>query len=68
MLKGLDPTLLEDRLWKWFRVAEEVQAVLLIDEADVFLHQRGADDSIEKESIVTGMSNPSTISTNTTRL
>ncbi|KAG6999225.1 hypothetical protein G7Y79_00036g071810 [Physcia stellaris] len=50
---GLDPTLLEEQLWKWFRVAEEVQAVLLIDEADVFLHQRGADDSIEKESIVT---------------
>ena len=51
---GLDPTHLEARLWQWFRMAEEWQAVLLIDEADVYLQQRHHGQSLEKETIVAG--------------
>ncbi|KAL8669048.1 MAG: hypothetical protein Q9168_006348 [Polycauliona sp. 1 TL-2023] len=49
---GLDATLLERKLWKWFRMAVEWQAVLLIDEADVYLEQRGLGGSLEREAIV----------------
>ncbi|KAL8956974.1 MAG: hypothetical protein Q9193_005637, partial [Seirophora villosa] len=49
---GLDPTLLEEKLGKWFRMAEEWQAVLLIDEADVYLEQRGIGGSLERDAIV----------------
>ena len=57
MLSGLDPSLLEEKLWKWFRMAEEWQAVLLIDEADVYLEQRGIGGSLERDAIVAGKSN-----------
>ncbi|OJD33136.1 p-loop containing nucleoside triphosphate hydrolase [Diplodia corticola] len=50
---GINPVTLEDRLWKWFRMAEEWQGILLIDEADVYLHQRGLSDSLKSETIVT---------------
>ena len=35
-------------------MAEEWQAVLLIDEADVYLEQRGTGGSLERDSIVGG--------------
>lgn len=35
-------------------MAEEWQAVLLIDEADVYLQQRGLGGSLEREAIVAG--------------
>ena len=57
MISGLDPTRLEEKLWKWFRMAEEWQAVLLIDEADVYLEQRGIGGSLERDAIVAGKSN-----------
>lgn len=56
MVSGLDPSRLEQKLWKWFRMAEEWQAVLLIDEADVYLEQRGIGGSLERDAIVAGKS------------
>ncbi|KAI4223765.1 MAG: hypothetical protein LQ349_007366 [Xanthoria aureola] len=53
---GLEPSRLEEKLWKWFRIAEEWQAVLLIDEADVYLEQRGIGASLERDAIVAGKS------------
>ncbi|KAK9414536.1 putative p-loop containing nucleoside triphosphate hydrolase [Seiridium unicorne] len=35
-----DPTHIESKLWQWFRMAEAWQAVLLIDEADVYVAKR----------------------------
>ena len=37
-------------------MAEEWQAVLLIDEADVYLEQRGNGGSLERDAIVAGKS------------
>ena len=56
MISGLDPSHLEEKLWKWFRMAEEWQAVLLIDEADVYLEQRSIGGSLERDAIVAGKS------------
>ncbi|KAI1096097.1 hypothetical protein F5B19DRAFT_437873 [Rostrohypoxylon terebratum] len=52
---GLNPMQLEVKLWRWFRMAEAWQAVLLIDEADVYVAKRlpkSAGTSLERETIV----------------
>ena len=50
---GLDPISLEDNLLAFFRRAERWEAIVLIDEADVFLEKRApVTSSIEKEAIV----------------
>ncbi|KAK9784015.1 putative p-loop containing nucleoside triphosphate hydrolase [Seiridium cardinale] len=50
-----DPTHIESKLWQWFRMAEAWQAVLLIDEADVYVAKRlpnSPGTSLERETIV----------------
>ncbi|KAI9656870.1 MAG: hypothetical protein M1821_003509 [Bathelium mastoideum] len=48
---GSEPTLLEERLLRYFRNGNDWDAVILLDEADIFLHERG-DDDLERNSIV----------------
>lgn len=44
---------MEDKLIKWFRLAEKWGAVILIDEADVYLERRQATD-LKRNSLVSG--------------
>ena len=46
---------LEEQLSQYFAMAEEWQAILLIDDVDIYLHQRGLGDGLKKEAIVVGM-------------
>ncbi|KAL6823499.1 hypothetical protein V8C40DRAFT_280165 [Trichoderma camerunense] len=48
---GIDENKMETQLMKWFKLAEKWSAVLLIDEADVFLEQRHVAD-IKRNSLV----------------
>ena len=41
---GTDPTSVERNLLTWFELAKFWRAVLLLDEADVFLERRSASD------------------------
>lgn len=45
---------MEKRLLKWFQLAEKWGAVMLIDEADVFLERRSTND-LKRNSLVSGM-------------
>ncbi|KAK8097681.1 uncharacterized protein PG998_013167 [Apiospora kogelbergensis] len=49
---GTDEEDLERRLSKWFRLAERWGAVMLLDEADVFLERRATSD-LHRNSLVT---------------
>lgn len=46
---------MEKKLMKWFQLAEKWGAVMLIDEADVFLEKRVTSD-LKRNSLVSGMS------------
>lgn len=46
---------MEKKLMKWFQLAEKWGAVMLIDEADVFLEKRVTAD-LKRNSLVSGMS------------
>lgn len=46
---------METRLSHWFNLATKWEAVLLIDEADVFLEKRGLSD-LARNSLVSGVS------------
>lgn len=48
---GTEESRLEEELTKWFRLAAEWGAVLLIDEADVFLEKRRTSD-LKRNSLV----------------
>jgi hypothetical protein len=52
---GTDPDVLEDKLEDVFRRAEEWGAVLLLDEADVFLAERNL-ESLERNALVSSTS------------
>lgn len=41
---GTDPALIERRLQFWFKLAKSWGAVLLLDEADVYMEQRTVSD------------------------
>ncbi|KAK8057254.1 P-loop containing nucleoside triphosphate hydrolase protein [Apiospora saccharicola] len=52
---GLNPSRIEAKLWQWFRMAEAWQAVLLIDDVDVYVAARlpnSSGTSLERETIV----------------
>lgn len=44
---------MEEQLSKWFRLAEKWGAVMLIDEADVYLERRQITD-LKRNSLVSG--------------
>ncbi|KAG8169823.1 hypothetical protein KVR01_000568 [Diaporthe batatas] len=48
---GTDATIVEQRLSKWFRLAEVWGAVMLLDEADIFLERRQLTD-LNRNSLV----------------
>lgn len=50
---GTDEVELENQLSKWFRLAEKWGAVMLIDEADVYLEKRQITD-LKRNSLVSG--------------
>ena len=51
---GTDEVKMEDQLSKWFRLAEIWGAVMLFDEADVYLEKRLTSD-LQRNSLVSGM-------------
>lgn len=50
---GTDPSIVEENLTSNFKLAKSWGAVLLIDEADVFMERRGPAD-LERNSLVAG--------------
>jgi SpoVK/Ycf46/Vps4 family AAA+-type ATPase len=50
---GTDEVEMENQLSKWFRLAEKWGAVMLIDEADVYLERRQITD-LKRNSLVSG--------------
>lgn len=50
---GTDENTVEQRLSKWFRLAELWGAIMLLDEADVFLERRQLTD-LKRNSLVSG--------------
>lgn len=52
---GTDELELENQLSKWFRLAEKWGAIMLIDEADVYLEKRQITD-LKRNSLVSGQS------------
>lgn len=52
---GTDEVMAERTLSKWFRLAENWGAVMLLDEADVFLEKRSMSD-LQRNSLVSGQS------------
>lgn len=50
---GTDEVEMENHLSTWFRLAEKWGAVMLIDEADVYLEQRSKND-LKRNSLVSG--------------
>ena len=55
---GLDARELETKLQQYFRRAERWKAIVLIDEADIYLEKRGSGDTIEKHAVVAGEDHP----------
>jgi CO dehydrogenase/acetyl-CoA synthase alpha subunit len=53
-LLGLDPRKLEGTLESYLRRAERWNAIVLIDEADVFMSKRSESTTHEKEALVAG--------------
>lgn len=52
---GTEETTVENELSKWFALAESWKAVLLIDEADIFLERRHTRD-LARNGLVSGTS------------
>jgi hypothetical protein len=52
---GTEEAMAESMLSRWFRLAESWGAVMLIDEADVFLERRVTGD-LKRNNLVTGRS------------
>ena len=52
---GTEETKIDQRLTKWFDLAEAWNAVLLVDEAEVFLEKRQTRD-LARNGLVAGMS------------
>lgn len=52
---GTDPNVVEDNLIRNFKTARSWDAVLLIDEADVFMERRSTSD-LQRNSLVAGIS------------
>lgn len=50
---GVNPEEIEDNLRKWFKMAESWGAIMLIDEADIYMEQRQVQD-IERNHLVAG--------------
>ena len=50
---GTEEMRIEQELMKWFDLAESWEAVLLVDEADIFLEQRKTRD-LARNGLVTG--------------
>lgn len=50
---GTDEIRMESQLSRWFRLAEKWGAVMLIDEADVYLERRHVAD-LKRNSLVSG--------------
>lgn len=48
---GTDETQMEQELAKWFQLAEHWQAIMLIDEADVYFEKR-ASGQLQRNSLV----------------
>lgn len=55
-MTGLEPNQLEKSLSKYLRRAERWDAIVLIDEADIFLEKRDRSQSLQKAACVAGMS------------
>lgn len=51
---GLDPTSLEKTIESYLRRAERWRAIVLIDEADIFMGKRNESITHEKEALVAG--------------
>ncbi|KAH8894173.1 P-loop containing nucleoside triphosphate hydrolase protein [Thozetella sp. PMI_491] len=50
---GVDPLVVERNLVKWFKLAENWGAIILLDEADIYLEQRQIQD-LERNHLVAG--------------
>ncbi|KAI1740428.1 hypothetical protein F4680DRAFT_419427 [Xylaria scruposa] len=50
---GVDPSSIEEKLLKWFGLAERWSVILLIDEADIYLEERKISD-INRNNLVAG--------------
>jgi hypothetical protein len=50
---GTEETLMETQLSKWFALAEKWGAVMLLDEADVYLEKRSPGD-VKRNGLVSG--------------
>lgn len=57
---GTNPSRVEERLTKSFQRAMSWDAVLLVDEADVFMERRASDD-LTRNSLVAGKEYPRNI-------
>lgn len=50
---GLEDETIENKLAKWFSLAETWKAILLLDEADIFMERRSRAD-IQRNALVSG--------------
>ena len=50
---GLDDDTIEEKLVKWFSLAERWRGVLLLDEADIFMEKRTRTD-VKRNALVSG--------------
>ncbi|KAL2214182.1 P-loop containing nucleoside triphosphate hydrolase protein [Sarocladium strictum] len=50
---GVDPATVEKRLIRWFMLAQDWGAIVLIDEADIYMEQRSVQD-IQRNHLVAG--------------
>jgi len=55
---GHEPDALEHSLLRYFKMASDWDAIVLLDEADVYLEQRTTHD-LKRNGIVSGRTNPS---------
>jgi hypothetical protein len=51
---GIEPSLVEENFKHFFELGERWGAVVLMDEADVYLEQRTS-ESLQRNSLVSGM-------------
>ena len=63
---GNEEQRIEQRLSTWFKLAESWKAIMLVDEADVFLEERVPGD-LQRNCLVAGMSPPPLLKAMTTR-
>ena len=57
---GLDDDSTEDKLVEWFNLAEHWDAVLLLDEADIFMEKRSKAD-VKRNALVSGTISPNSM-------